>query len=59
MLKRKIVAGNWKMNLSVDEGVALVSAIMQHLNAQNGIKTEVILAPPFLHLLTIRNVKMV
>lgn len=55
MSKRKIVAGNWKMNLTVEEGVALVSGLINKGLQKKVSKTEVILAPPMLHLLTLRN----
>ncbi len=55
MFKRKIVAGNWKMNLSVEEGVALVSGLIKKGLLHKVSNTEVILAPPMLHLLTLRN----
>lgn len=43
-MRKKIVAGNWKMNLTKNEGLLLVEGIV------NGLKNEspiVILAPPF------------
>src|SRR4030042_1906061 len=40
-----MMAGNWKMNLSSDESVALVMAIAQGVSGAKGI--EVLVAPPF------------
>ncbi|HMU86834.1 MAG TPA: triose-phosphate isomerase, partial [Agitococcus sp.] len=46
MYRKKIVAGNWKMNGSVTKNVQLVSALTQ--SAPDNI--EIILAPPALYL---------
>lgn len=48
-MRKKIVAGNWKMNMTLDEGKNLVSELLAdlpELNEQN----EVVLCPPFIHL---------
>lgn len=48
-MRKKIVAGNWKMNLSVSEGVALIEELNQ--GVMEGIKAdELIVFPPFTHL---------
>lgn len=47
MKRQHIVAGNWKMNLSFEEGRDLAKAVAEGVK-ENG--TEVILAPPFIHL---------
>lgn len=45
-MARKIVAGNWKMNLHLKEGQALVQATNEYLN-QNPVKhVDVLIAPP-------------
>jgi triosephosphate isomerase len=47
-LRHKIVAANWKMNTTINEGEALLNSILnglpEHLNC------SVIIAPPFTHL---------
>src|ERR1035437_9266309 len=43
-----MVAGNWKMNTTVTEGVALARAIMERCAAERDV--EVALLPPFTHL---------
>ncbi len=48
-MRKKIVAGNWKMNTTFEEGEALVKAVI----AKKGeVKSEVtlVVAPPFTHL---------
>ena len=47
-MRRKIVAGNWKMNTVVAEGEALVNGILNRMNEVNN--AVVIVAPPFTHL---------
>ena len=48
-MRQKIVAGNWKMNNDLNEGLQLAEEIMK---LENGIPgdVKVILAPPFIHL---------
>lgn len=48
-MRNKIVAGNWKMNLNLDEGASLVSDILAGLPAL-GDKQLIVIAPPYLHL---------
>lgn len=48
-MRKKIVAGNWKMNLSLEEGKNLVDGILAALPALSDEK-QVVLAPPYLHL---------
>jgi triosephosphate isomerase len=43
-----MVAGNWKMNTTVDEGVALAAAIVAGCAAHTAV--EVVILPPFPHL---------
>lgn len=53
MNKRKnIVAGNWKMNKTFEEGLELAKAIANGLALS---ETMVILAPPYIHLQALRN----
>lgn len=61
-MRKKIVAGNWKMNLTRDESINLVNEISKKLNdiAEN---TEVIVAPAFVNLAAVvdskdRNIKI-
>lgn len=43
----KILAGNWKMNLSLPEAIDLTDKITQWMESQSLNDTEVIICPPF------------
>ncbi|MGM0666482.1 MAG: triose-phosphate isomerase [Bacteroidota bacterium] len=49
-MRRRIVAGNWKMNMNHPEGLSLAKSVDDFLvtNEQGGV--EVILCPPYIHL---------
>lgn len=51
-MRKKIVAGNWKMNLDLQEGVDLVAAIVDGLPALDE-GHQVVIAPPATHLTAI------
>ena len=46
--RRPIVAGNWKMNSTIDEGVALVDAIRPLIDDETGV--DRVVCPPFVSL---------
>ena len=46
-----LIAGNWKMNTTVDEARALANALASNLNGAPGV--EVLLCPPFISLTTV------
>ena len=48
-----MIAGNWKMNLSVEEAVALAEAVGSGIG--NVSEVEVLVAPPFTHLAAVRS----
>jgi triosephosphate isomerase len=48
-MRKKIVAGNWKMNLSLEEGKKLVDGVLAGLNGLSDSKL-VVVAPPYVHL---------
>lgn len=48
-MRKKIVAGNWKMNTTVPEGKALAEAIAAKLSTVPS-DVQLIIAPPFTHL---------
>jgi triosephosphate isomerase len=54
-MREKIAAGNWKMNLSLEEGLELSRALA---NAKRPDDVKTILAVPFTHLKTIRDQTM-
>jgi triosephosphate isomerase len=47
-----LIAGNWKMNLSLNESAALVRAIVQGISDTDGI--DVLVAPPFTSLSVVK-----
>lgn len=49
-MRKKIVAGNWKMNMDLNEGIALATEINRHFNANPLNDREVIMCTPFIHL---------
>ena len=49
-MRSKIVAGNWKMNLTFDEAETLVDDILDRLDEQEDMNCEVIICPPFPYL---------
>ena len=54
-MRKKIVAGHWKMNTNLQEGVALAKEINEALKAAQP-KCDVIIAVPFTHLASINAV---
>jgi triosephosphate isomerase len=52
-MRKKIVAGNWKMNKNLQEGVDLARIINRQVE-DNGV--TVVLCTPFIHLSEVRNV---
>src|SRR5690606_18405364 len=46
----KIVAGNWKMNKTLDEGLKLASEIVNMVQDESKGGVDVVLFPPFIHL---------
>ncbi len=48
-MRKKIVAGNWKMNMGLEEGLKLAEAINKYFK-DKPTKTGVILCTPFIHL---------
>lgn len=52
-MRKKIVAGNWKMNLNFEEGVSLFSEIVNMVKDEVVGDQEVIVCTPFIHLSTV------
>jgi triosephosphate isomerase (TIM) len=52
--RRPIVAGNWKMNTTLTEAIALASALREPL--ANVAEVETVLCPPFISLAAVRDV---
>ncbi len=53
-MRKKIVAGNWKMNMNFDEGQKLTSEIVNMLKDENLKEITVVLNPPFAHLYPVK-----
>ena len=51
-MRKKIVAGNWKMNLNLQEGVALAKEINEALTAEKP-NCDVVICTPFIHLASV------
>lgn len=49
-MRKKIVAGNWKMNLDYNEGLALFSEITNMVKDEVTGKQEAVVCSPFIHL---------
>ena len=54
-MRKKIVAGNWKMNKNLQEGVALATELNQVLTAEKP-NCKVIICTPFIHLAPVSNI---
>ena len=51
-MRKNIVAGNWKMNTTLQEGVALAKEINEALKSVE-TKCDVVIATPFTHLVPV------
>ena len=49
-MRKKIVAGNWKMNMDLAEGLKFAGSIDKYFKETPSEKALVILCPPFIHL---------
>ena len=54
-MRKKIVAGNWKMNETLQEGVALAKEINNSLKAEKP-NCDVVICTPFIHLASVAQV---
>ena len=54
IMRKKIVAGNWKMNMNLQEGVALAKELNGMLAADKPA-CDVIICTPFIHLASVAN----
>ncbi|EAZ82212.1 triose-phosphate isomerase [Algoriphagus machipongonensis] len=53
-MRKKIVAGNWKMNMTFDEGQKLTSEIVNMYKDENVKDVVAILNPPFPHIFPVK-----
>ena len=49
-MRKKIVAGNWKMNKTLEEGKILASEVVNMVKDELRDDVQVVLCPPFIHL---------
>ena len=54
-MRKKIVAGNWKMNMNLQEGVALAKELNEALAAEKP-NCDVVVCTPFIHLATVAGI---
>lgn len=54
-MRKKIVAGNWKMNMNLQEGVALAKELNEALAAEKP-NCDVVVCTPFIHLATVADI---
>ena len=54
-MRKKIVAGNWKMNLDLQEGIALAKELNEVLTAEKP-NCDVVICTPFIHLASVASV---
>ena len=54
-MRKKIVAGNWKMNKNLQEGVALATELNEVLKAEKP-SCEVVICTPFIHLASVSGI---
>lgn len=49
-MRKKIVAGNWKMNKTLQEGIELAKDVNEKVKALNASNVTVVVGTPFIHL---------
>ena len=55
-MRKNIVAGNWKMNTTVAEGVQLAKEVNEAVVAAGELKCDVVIGVPFTHLTAVKDV---
>ncbi len=55
-MRKNLVAGNWKMNTTVAEGVQLAKEVNEAVAAAGELKCDVVIGVPFTHLTAVKNV---
>ncbi len=54
-MRRNIVAGNWKLNNTLDEGLKLASEVVNMTNDEVNNDVVIVLGTPFIHLSSVSN----
>lgn len=49
-MRKKIVAGNWKMNKTIDEGIEVINEFIKLIVSRPSNNVEIVVAPSFTHL---------
>lgn len=49
-MRKKIVAGNWKMNMNLQEGLEFAGSVDKYFREKPSTRAEVIMCTPFIHL---------
>jgi triosephosphate isomerase (TIM) len=52
-MRKKIIAGNWKMNKNLEEGLALASEVVNMVKDEYHGSAQVVLIPPFTHIASV------
>ena len=56
-MKNLIIAGNWKMNTGIEEGIKLAEEINQYLSKTTlSPNKKIIISPPYTHLYPISKI---
>ena len=55
MTRKRIVAGNWKMNTDLQDGYTLMKEIVSNVHVEDLEQCEVMIFPPYIHLKTFIN----
>ncbi len=53
-MRKRIIAGNWKMNKTLDEAVGLVESLKEKVGKQTSV--DVVLCPPFTNLKSVHDI---
>jgi triosephosphate isomerase (TIM) len=52
-MRKKIVAGNWKMNLNLSEGLSLACSLKEYFEQHPAMKAEAVICTPYIHLASV------
>lgn len=55
-MRKKIVAGNWKMNMDLEDGIKLAKSVRDHFEGKIKPKAEAVLCSPYIHLSSLNNI---
>ncbi len=55
-MRKKIVAGNWKCNTTVPNGIELAKSVMEQVTLMGDPEVRVVICPPFVHLTKVMEV---